>query len=120
VVSSLGSLNFTGNWVIAGNSSTHIAVEVGQVTVASGITCTIINPVTFTFFMVAEFSGSNFTINPGFGGFVNPGNVTAQKYIVTVNASATLNGVTLPGNVAGVPAPGATNLNASPFGGQVV
>jgi hypothetical protein len=119
-VNSLGSLNFIGNWNITGNATAHIIIGGGQVTLASGISCTIVNAVTFTFFMVAEFSGSNFAINPGFSGFVNPGNVTGQKYIVTVNASATLAGITIPGTSAGVPAPGATVLNASPFGGQVI
>jgi hypothetical protein len=121
VVSSLGSLNFTGSFNVSGNCGGGvISIGGGQVTLASGISCTITTPITVGFFLVASGSGSSFNINAGFAGFVNFGFVTGQAHLVQVNATAFMAGFTLPGTVAGVPTTGTTVLNASPYGGQVL
>jgi hypothetical protein len=100
------SLNLPASYTVSGSATNHLVVGgCGSVTTTGGGTVTISGSPTIGVWYQATGSGANIGMAPGttFSGAPAAG---CQKYNVTLNASLSLSGNTLPGSVAGVTATG--------------
>lgn len=102
----LGSVNCgAGSYVVDGNCASHWLLQNGSVVVTTS-TISLPNALTFTSFMTASQNGNFLIVGTTFSGTGAGAGSTGKKYDVSINATAALNGVTLPGATAGTTATG--------------
>lgn len=90
-----------GTYTISGNMASHVVNDGGTWEI-TGIAISMPNALTFTNFYIGSGSGSNSSLGSvTFTGVGAGAGSTGKQYDVARMASLSLNGVTLPGNVAG-------------------
>lgn len=103
-----GTINFeVGSYTISGSASQHVFMNACYATIA-GATINIPSPQAFSVFLYANDGPSHFVLNGS--SFIGSGagsGSTGTKFVISQGAVALLNGVTLPGDIAGTLGAGA-------------
>lgn len=100
IVDPSGYYNYgSGTYVASASMAYHVFMFGGSANIAS-VAIGIPNPLTFTNWIYAQ-GGANFSTNATYSGAGAGAGSTGSKYSVNYNATAFLNGTTLPGATAG-------------------